>query len=120
MIECTLAPPIPNWLCTETVYYELDLFVKAISLPNLNIYFVQLFTSDGQEGREYAWVLRSDALEKVELTQEEEELKVTIAQKERMERDHDAIKAYYKVRILHFVNSRAYSRNGRMIWLPVL
>ncbi|CBK20944.2 uncharacterized protein [Blastocystis hominis] len=33
---------------------------------------------------------------KVELTQEEEELKVTIAQKERMERDHDAIKEYYK------------------------
>ena len=47
-------------------------------------------------------------------------MKVTIAQKERMERDHDAIKAYYKVRILHFVNSRVYSRNGRMIWLPVL
>lgn len=36
-------------------------------------------------------------VEKIELTPEEEELKVTIAQKERMEKDHDAIKQYYKV-----------------------
>lgn len=46
--------------------------------------------------------MSSDVLEKVELTQEEEELKVTIAQKERMERDHDAIKEYYKVHSMPF------------------
>lgn len=34
----------------------------------------------------------------VELTDEEKALKITIRQKEKMERDHDMIKEYYKVR----------------------
>lgn len=35
----------------------------------------------------------------VELTDEEKALKITIRQKEKMERDHDMIKEYYKVRV---------------------
>ena len=36
-----------------------------------------------------------------------------------MEKDHDAIKEYYKVHILPFIDCRVYSSNGRMIWLLV-
>lgn len=33
----------------------------------------------------------------MELTNEEKEMKITLAQKEKMERDHDRIKDYFKV-----------------------
>ena len=51
----------------------------------------------GQERGELGVSVVAYHVEKIELTPEEEELKVTIAQKERMEKDHDAIKQYYKV-----------------------
>ncbi len=41
--------------------------------------------------------------ESVELTDEEKALNITKVQKERMERDHDMIKDYYKVGIGWFV-----------------
>ena len=57
------------------------------------------------------WLLESDELKK-----EEEEMKVTAAQKEKMEKDHDKIKEYYKVvKSGKSVRYRDCWRNGRMI-----